>query len=1106
MKRILICLAGCLGALFAAADVFAPRAGLVTNAAAVQATGLVVDDGGLIVKNGSGTWQLPLSYLAQTWNANFAVQEGTLEFQMGTAAGNYAPTPAIPAFAQAKALLWVDAADPIASHIDHTDGAVSTWYDRREGTDVSTPAYCRARAYTGFTSDLPEYVTMVDGQKAVWFGGYGTGKTVEWVMPNGSRFANRTYSTCANVKHVFAVHCISNSYGYIFGRMVDTPENPSLFRVNSGSLGYPYWYTETSWPAMDNGYTYLDGKEIDGTLTNVKTGLHLLEAQPFYNVSCDNSAFFSNGTKATSGGDYLCEALIFTNELDAVERVQITQYLMDKWGLGDATVRKDVTVAAGATAEVSSDANVAAGEFEFKGRGTVKKSGNGVATFSNRKNGYFEGDLDLAGGSVVLQAPMAIKAAAGDRVTVTNEIAGPTYVRTSGEAADTLVKAGNDEAIFLGLPAGVKKLKVEEGTAVLRAPFAVAASGPSYEVPIPNAGFEEFKSNVNTANGNGIYSLSGSVAKGWRQRNGHCRAMYFSAWTGNGIGMDGVSRNTWNIYTRPPEGDMAMILRSTPNVGMGTLESSDIPLEAGDYELTFMACGRQGDGYLGQRCVAQLMTSDGNLYRVLATNEFLHVADYRFMRVPIRDIPAGTYRLSFCNVDNSGLTILDDIHLKRVPRDPMADFIWPIPGGDFEAPGNVYGSGAFEFTGSIALPGWTFDQGSDWSSANAARVGVVTPAMRNKDAVGFGRGFYYRETDYPAGGGYQLAFVNKAASATTTFTPPAGTYVLRTDCARLGSYGIRPKLAATVTIGGTTYPLGELGPEAKRMKVYCWPTNFVADGSQPVTLKLQLTFNTDNLGSNATGIILDNLCLATAIDTELYVDGTCESSKSSRRLIVEATALGSGKGTVRFRNPAIEAPAAFGTTVVDGSCLMTIENNSIVYEDVFLPIPGTYRFSYYAHSRLSAKSGNYGPNPLRAWVAAGGVTNVIGYADVYNSDWVQRVHEFTVSAPGVYRVALQGTVVPSVATHVYEAHVDAISLRQVIGAGNRTSPLSVGTELSIAAGAKVKLDFEGVSRIHHLRLNGRSVSGLVGAANYPEYFVGPGALDVMTSGMTFSFR
>ena len=35
---------------------------------------------------------------------------------------------------------------------------------------------------------------------------------------------------------------------------------------------------------------------------------------------------------------------------------------------------------------------------------------------------------------------------------------------------------------------------------------------------------------------------------------------------------------------------------------------------------------------------------------------------------------------------------------------------------------------------------------------------------------------------------------------------------------------------------------------------------------------------------------------------------------------------------------------------------------------------------------------------------------------------------------------------------------------------------------------------------------GRSVSGLVGAANYPEYFVGPGALDVMTSGMTFSFR
>ena len=1105
MKKTLICLIGSLGALFAAADSFAPRAGLVTNAAAVQATGLVIDDGGLAVKNGSGTWQLPVSYLAQTWNAHFAVQEGTLSFLMGSAAGSYAPTPAVPAFAQDKALLWVDAADPIASHIDQTGGAVSTWYDRREGADVSTPAYCRARAYTGFTSDLPEYVTMVDGQKAVWFGGYGTGRTVEWVMPSGSRFANRTYTTCANVKHVFAVHCISNSYGYIFGRMVNTSENPSLFRSNEGALSTPYWYTLTGWPATDNGYTYLDGKEIDGALVNVKKGLHLLEAKPFYNVSCDNSAFFSDGAKGTSGGDYLCEALVFTNELDEVERVQITQYLMNKWGLGDATVRKDVTVAAGATAEVSSDANVAAGEFEFKGRGTVKKSGDGVATFSNRKNGYFEGDLDLAGGSVVLQAPMAIKAVGGDRVTVANAIAGPTYVRTSGGAADTLVKDGNDEAIFLGLPAGVKKLKVEGGSAVLRAPFAAASpTGPSYEVPIPNGGFEEFKSNVNTANGNGIYILSSSLAKGWRQRNGHCRAMYFSAWTGNGSGMDSVSRATWNIYTRPPEGDMAMILRSTSGIGMGTLESADIPLEAGDYELTFMACGRQSDGCLGQRCEVRLMTSGGNLYRVLATNEFLHVADYRFMRVPMRDIPAGTYRLSFCNIDNGGLTILDDIHLKRVPRDLMADFIWSIPGGDFEAPGNVYGGGAYEFTGNIALPGWTFDQGSDWSSANAARVGLVTPAMRNKDAVGFGRGFYYRETDFPAGGGYQLAFVNTAASATTTFTPPAGTYVLRTDCARLGSYGSKPKLAATVTIAGTTYPLGELAPDAKRMTVYCWPTNFVADGSQPVTLRLQLTSNTDNLGSNATGIILDNLCLATAIDTELYLDGTCEGT-SSRRIHVAATTLGTGKGQVRIRKPT-ESTAAFGNTVVDGSNMLTIENNSIVYEDIHLPVPGTYRFSYYAHSRLTAKSGNYGPNPLRAWVAAGGVTNVIGYADVYNSDWVQRVHEFTVSAPGVYRVALQGTVVPSVSTHVYEAHVDAISLRQVVGAGSRTSPLSTAAELSIAAGAKVKLDFNGVSRIHRLRLNGRYVSGLVGAENYPEYFVGPGALDVMTTGMMFSFR
>ena len=122
--------------------------------------------------------------------------------------------------------------------------------------------------------------------------------------------------------------------------------------------------------------------------------------------------------------------------------------------------------------------------------------------------------------------------------------------------------------------------------------------------------------------------------------------------------------------------------------------------------------------------------------------------------------------------------------------------------------------------------------------------------------------------------------------------------------------------------------------------------------------------------------------------------------------------------------------------------MATVENLSGVYEDIEFPFAGRYRLSFYAHSRLNDKTetGNYGPNPVRVWIAQGGVTNVIGYADTMSSEWVQRVFDFTVDEPGQYRVCIQGMSDPEEENIRREAHIDAISLKQVIGTADRTPP------------------------------------------------------------------
>ena len=224
-----------------------------------------------------------------------------------------------------------------------TTANVRTWYDARE-TSHESPVYTRAVKGTGSnnTPSLQPY----EGKAAVYFHKYGRdsqdadnrdGAYMVWIAPDGKT------NEVKNIYHAFLVHAISNSYGTILG----STTKPRF--VNHWSQAFsealPYWSTNNyQAAAINTARTILDGEWIDTYNTPVQTGLHLLEIQPDNKTLasklqageffCDRNYRGASGTvRNRSGGDYLNEALIFTNNLSETERMQVQAYLMDKWGI-----------------------------------------------------------------------------------------------------------------------------------------------------------------------------------------------------------------------------------------------------------------------------------------------------------------------------------------------------------------------------------------------------------------------------------------------------------------------------------------------------------------------------------------------------------------------------------------------------------------------------------------------------------------------------------------------------------------------------------------------------------------------------------------------------
>lgn len=1075
-----------------------------TGMAVTESSKMLLSGEGEMVKTGGGDWIIPLSLLPQPWSAAFAVKEGSLVLDMTSAEAGAAPSD-LPEQIKAKALLWVDASDPVASHIDGDNGQVSVWYDRREGEDVSSPSYCRAQSYTGLTNEIPSFVTLGGITNAVYFGGYGSGQAMEFLLPSGSRYSES--SSTKSVKHVFAVHIPVDSYGTLFGTFTFTSSAFKKDSSHTDPLKNYYWESGTTWPAMSNGRTYLDGERIDGSLTEFRKCIQVLEGERFYNANAATHGFFAGRTAEFAGGDYICEALVFTNRLTESERLVITEYLMRKWKPETAARKLSVDVKAGTSFKADAgDGEADLAGVAFTGNGTLDMADVADVTIANADSKVFDGTLVPGDGTVTLRSPVAVALPQAGRITVTNTVSGPELT-VSADSGAALYKDGRERVVVRSVPQTLHKVDVEEGTLSILSPVPANVRDEYVRIPVVNGGFEDYASDISELEeGKGVLSNAEitNAGRGWRYvwTRGSGYVMDWWRWTGEGI--DRAPRSAWHFYTPPPEGNCALVLRAGSEDD-AVVRGEALYLEAGTYELRFWLGGRQAERYLGQIFSPRLVDGEtSDLKAKFGDVMYTDLTQYKEVRLRARVAESGSYRLEFRSLGpRLGIIIVDDVKLYKVIPSFFTASEWKIPGGDFETDTLPWISGIKRFTTEHTHTNWTFAQSASWAGG-CAEVGITTICTTNNPSD-YGSGVFYNDSRRPATGSMELCFRKNDASAVTVFTPPAGRWVLQGDLAQFGSYGCSPKIKASVTIGGAVTDLGTIPAKTRLMKRFAWPVSFVTDGSQEVTLTLTATGVASGENSSAHGLLADDLVLAGATDVDLMKDGNCESW-SSFLLSHTSSVFGGLSGQCRSRRPG-DAPAAFGTTVIQGEYMKTIENLSALYEDVYFPFPGRYRLSFYTHSRLNDKgTGNYGPNPLRAWIASGGVTNVIGHADTYNSEWIQRVFDFDVPSAGVWRVALQGCDNPENEKHIHEAHVDAITIRQIPVAPLMTPPFPKDCRISVAEGARLEVGFSGTNTVRGLRLGNTRLKGIVDVADHPGYLSGSGTFKVVPWGTVISLR
>ena len=1008
-----------------------------------------------IQKTGGGEYVLPLSAFAMRDTAGIAVREGTLTIADSGASGASVAAPQC----LRDAALWLDAAQNTVVE----DGVVTKWLDVREGATDNNAYFC---AQSNAMESNPSVVTS-GGMPWMDFGGAGSGKHFTLAK------TDRTAFSLTTVVHAYAVLDTTSAYGHVFG--VQNGTDPTFYPGNlSGAAAGNYWSAAECDTALYSGRTYVDGVWIDGVNTPVKTGAQLLEWESGNQPAKIRYFFRDRNVSGRQGGAKLGEVVLFTNRLDSAQRMEVEEYLMQKW-LGKGLPKSyEVKTAVGTVAAFDNLPEEEFAKVSVTGLGTAEKTGAGTVAW--RDAGRIPGvPWRIAEGAMAFESgdiPLAF--ASGDALAATTDDFGvTTFARASGTAGTVSALGGGAARVSL-LPADTTTFAFSGAALSLVAP-ATAAPGavlPGGDVlaTIECPGFEGW--------GSTKYYGSAATAKGWT----------FAPETGSSfeIFVNGSSSfSTYGLKRNAPEGSNVLGIKVGKNrQGVGGAVSTTVIFPvAGRYEFTCKSYTRpRFDG----------LPVDVSLVKDGATNRFARIHSceldgYHLERFTTPEVDAGecvlllTYRNPFAT---EKWCIIDDLKMRFAPDIP-SETVFTVPNGGFEF------SDITEFTAmntANTAQGWTL-------AAPASGEPDAALAWRAMTANGrFNAGS-------AAGGNIQLALFNDAGSATSdAFTLPAGKWRLRLRAGRLASYqtwnGQRvtsvPALAASATTNGVEISLGAIFPVTNNVfRSFVMPTVVESDGTLAVSLCIRQTVAATKpaalLVDDLEFVRMDNLVENGDFET---ADGTnADEGTNGGWTLAFNRGNGSNVAKSELVNPVSQV---WGLTTCDGAYALHIVDCGAASRSIAFPAAGFYRIAFRARGRASYSSGEDTPD-MR--YAGNRVKALLDGEEIYRSpaivttNFVYYSGLFRVAAAGTKTFTLQGCA----ASGDKNAFVDLLSIEKASVADVPSIPEAAEIEVALDDNHKLRLDYPGRITLKGLRVNGKNLWNEISEATYPDYIAGPGS-------------
>lgn len=889
-----------------------------------------------------------------------------------------------------------------------------------------------------------------------------------------------------------------------------------------------------------------------------------------------------------AGGDFLSELIVFTNQLSRAEIASVRAYLNAKWGLpawrdpqtgtGNAAnclvppaPVEEVVLGSAATATATVVEGTVSRPFALSGDGRLVKDGAGdLAIGASQGRTPFAGELELKGGAVLVRGgcPPAFTAQPNRTLTAEDYVPGANTpanqalggVRVSlatGGDADAFVKAGECPATVSDVEASVKRICVTGGELTLGAPSRTGYRGEvdvengdmeaAYVCPSGDSNYSRWAFNlcaIPVGGLNGWFATQGSAA--YFQRLGTGCTFADGSLVEECVTSDGKKwrgAEAWNVVSTVGTGSQFI------NVQVGVVYAKVKIPTAGCYEILFDMSERRslGQDVKNARPLTVLVGKTADDWQTVA-----HCQGTARFWTPVREVTpkleAGEWLLGFSLQDIEGSpdcsAYIDNVRVRFASVEPRDS--WPIPNGDFEQmdvtlKGESPDYWSVNYWSLQNVPkGWTLTSawGDGTFDAFNPAVGLVNPNIHPRastdllsaDAETPTSGT--REGSHVEGvGGHgttALLFAGDKGTASTTFTPPAGTWRLRHRLNRSFVYANQGKMkhqadedaafAATVTIGGAVTDLG-VATRGKRSAVpfarVDHPTSFTTDGQTAVTLTIS------NANANV-GALVDDLELVGETSTadregELVADGSFEAGG-----VWQGYSPSLPAGQVKRTNNQTQvmpylnsATYAYGAMQYDGEKFLLLKNLSGVRQTVDFPAAGLYRLRFALRSR--ADSASFADGDLAVSLVRGEVTNRIAFVNYpYQRNFTERTYLFRVPEAGSADLCFENYgphAGRGTASDESTCLLDGVSVCRVDWDVPESLSLDPETRISLSADGALNLAFTGTNVVRAVRKEGVASVGreegnvrVVDAASCPDFVSGPGTLLVERKGSLLMIR